>query len=390
MSTALREPAGAYRAASGPDSGLEEAEVTALWLLGRVPAAALPWPLLRAGRAGRGPGPDVREAAFRLPSGVVRAGDVEVHLRASDFVTHGHAIDPAYAGVLLHLVWEDDRPSEVRGTPTPLPGGGAAVTVALAPLLRDAARVRALTALGPSGSEPCARAAEVLGADAVATRVRQEGRRRLAERTWRAWRLADREGWDGAFRLLLDRALAGSAGRRAESAETRAGRIAALEAALGAAPLAVLAALARDQATPAAVLRALEPLGLGRGRAVEAGWNAVLPLLAALAAAYDDRELARATARLAEAWPSPRPYGRTRALQRLLALSPTAGGALQAQGLLHLQDLWCTRGGCGQCPVTRRDEVARRDRRGLPPSGTDSRAEAVGDVPLPPGDGSSG
>lgn len=32
----------------------------ALWLLGRVPEAALPLPLLRAGRAGRGPGPDVR------------------------------------------------------------------------------------------------------------------------------------------------------------------------------------------------------------------------------------------------------------------------------------------------------------------------------------------
>ena len=43
---------------------LAERELTALWLLGRVPQRALPWPLLRAGRAGRGPGPDVREATF--------------------------------------------------------------------------------------------------------------------------------------------------------------------------------------------------------------------------------------------------------------------------------------------------------------------------------------
>ncbi|PKN77997.1 MAG: hypothetical protein CVU47_12855, partial [Chloroflexi bacterium HGW-Chloroflexi-9] len=52
-----------YRVAAAPDD-LEEATLTALWLLGRVSAEALPWPLLRPGRAGRGPGPDVREAAF--------------------------------------------------------------------------------------------------------------------------------------------------------------------------------------------------------------------------------------------------------------------------------------------------------------------------------------
>ncbi|MDO9445942.1 MAG: DUF2851 family protein, partial [Dehalococcoidia bacterium] len=98
-----------YLPAAAPDD-LEEATLTALWLLGRVPAEVLPWPLLRPGRAGRGSGPDVREAAFALPSGVVRAGDVEVHLCASDFVAHGHATDPAYAGVVLHLLWEDDRP----------------------------------------------------------------------------------------------------------------------------------------------------------------------------------------------------------------------------------------------------------------------------------------
>ena len=90
-------------------SPLVEAELTALWLLGRVPASVLPWPLLRAGRAGRGPGPDVREAAFLMPSGVVRSGDVEVHLRTSDWVRHGHEGDPAYANVVLHLVWEDQR-----------------------------------------------------------------------------------------------------------------------------------------------------------------------------------------------------------------------------------------------------------------------------------------
>ncbi|MEX1022057.1 MAG: DUF2851 family protein, partial [Dehalococcoidia bacterium] len=163
-----------------------EATLTALWLLGRVPAAAFAGlagdprarivSVVRPGRAGRGPGPDVREATLLLSSGVTRTGDVEVHLRAGDFARHGHLDDPAYSGVVLHLCWEDDRPLDaagpagMRGGATPLSsyrvpshrgqtgaaGEHAAPTLALAPLLRDPARVEALVARGPSGLEPCA------------------------------------------------------------------------------------------------------------------------------------------------------------------------------------------------------------------------------------------
>ncbi len=108
---------------------LRERELTALWLLGRTPAEVLPagWTPLRPGRAGRGPGPDIREATFRCESGAVIAGAVEVHLRASDFVRHGHDRDPNYAGVRLHLVWEDDRAlptcAAVRGAAATSPRG---------------------------------------------------------------------------------------------------------------------------------------------------------------------------------------------------------------------------------------------------------------------------
>jgi hypothetical protein len=81
----------------------------------------------------------------------------------------------------------------------------------------------------------------------------------------------------------------------------------------------------------------------------------MLPLLAARAAAYDDSELARCSSALVAAWPAPRPYGRTRALATALtsnARTPTGGGALWAQGLLRLQELWCERGGCGACPLS--------------------------------------
>ena len=106
-------------------------------------------------------------------------------------------------------------------------------------------------------------------------------------------------------------------------------------------------------ARPRALIAAFHVEGaVGPGRAAELGWNAALPLLAAAAAAYDDAPLARATAELAERWPAPRPYGRTRALANLLGPPPRGGGAQHAQGLLHLQDLWCERGGCGRCPAS--------------------------------------
>ena len=344
-----------------PGHPLAEHELVALWLLGRTPEAALPWPLLRAGRAGQGPGPDVREATFLLPSGVTRTGAVEVHLRASDFVRHGHDRDAAYASVVVHLVWEDDRPE--AGSPTALPGGGQAVTVEVAPALRrDPERLRALLRLGPRGSEPCAAAAATLGSEETTRRVRHEGQRRLAERSWRAARLAEERGWDGAWAELLDRALRSSAGRcretdgRREALATRV-TLALIRAGGGDGAMEGLARLAAS-GPPCALIEALrapragDGAALGRARAAEVGWNAALPLLAALAAAYDDVALAREVAALVAAWPAPRPYGRTRALGGLLGKPAAGAGALYAQGLLHLQELWCERGGCGVCPLS--------------------------------------
>jgi len=350
---AVRERRAAY--VPGDAGGLREQELTAAWLLGRVPASVFaPWRLLRAGRAGRGPGPDVREAAFALPGGTVLAGDVEVHLRASDFVGHGHRDDPAYGGVVLHLVWIDDRGDEAGGG-QPLEGGRIARTVEVAPGLGGSAeRLRGLVRLGPSGVEPCHRAAGDGAEDERGALLRREGERRLAERAWRAGELAARLGWDGAWAALLDRALASSAGRRCESAEDRDALAQAVTAGVGGDPLRQLAALATTR-DPNAMVEALQAASsdgraLGDARAREVGWNAALPLLAALAAAYGEVGLARDVAALVAAWPAPRPYGRTLALASTLDVRPRR--AVEAQGLLHVQELWCERGGCGVCPLS--------------------------------------
>ena len=348
-------------------STFAEAELVALWLLGRVPESVAPWPLLRAGRAGRGAGPDVREAVFRDPSGVPLTGDVEVHLRASDYVRHGHASDPAYDGVVLHLVWEDDR-GTLAGTPTRLAGGGLVPTVAVAPALGgDPGRLRRLVRRGPSGTEPCGAGAAERDHDTTLEIVRAEGRRRAAERAWRAARLVELRGWDGAWAELLVRSLRSSAGRRTESQTERDGLATAVTGGLGDRLATELRQLALEQ-QPGVLIDGLRRSGQpGRARATEIGWNAALPLLAAGAAAYGDTELARAVAILIDRWPAPRPYGRTEALQRLIVGDDeprTGRGALYAQGLLHVQDLWCERGGCGVCPLSAEADLAGVGRPG--------------------------
>jgi len=53
-------------------------------------------------------GPDFRDAMLDVDGRLVH-GAVEVHLRSSAWLQHGHQHDPAYADVVLHVVLEDDR-----------------------------------------------------------------------------------------------------------------------------------------------------------------------------------------------------------------------------------------------------------------------------------------
>lgn len=71
-----------------------------------------------------GPGPDFRNAVLELGRDRRRVeGDVEVHLKPSDWVSHGHARDPAYGNVVAHVTWHGGDP------PTCLPRGCVSICI---------------------------------------------------------------------------------------------------------------------------------------------------------------------------------------------------------------------------------------------------------------------
>ncbi len=65
------------------------------------------------GTLNRDAGPDFSQARMRI--GVMQwIGNVEIHIRSSGWTEHRHDDDSAYDSVILHVVWQDDRPVKRR------------------------------------------------------------------------------------------------------------------------------------------------------------------------------------------------------------------------------------------------------------------------------------
>lgn len=150
-----------------------------------------------------GLGPDFRGAYLDL-GGALREGDVEVHRRASDWVRHGHHLDPAYNTTILHTVLDDDLGQPVRRQ------DGAAVSTLC---LRDALpgpldafpSDASLRPLGAIGFAHCAPQVAASDPGALVALWEEAGDRRMAGKAEAvAARLAEAPPAQVLYALLLD------------------------------------------------------------------------------------------------------------------------------------------------------------------------------------------
>lgn len=74
--------------------------------------------VLHPGFANPEGGPDFRGAVIQIGDAPLRTGDVEVDLRSGGWRAHGHDRNPAFRDVILHVIWDGERP--VPGAPPAL------------------------------------------------------------------------------------------------------------------------------------------------------------------------------------------------------------------------------------------------------------------------------
>ncbi len=68
-----------------------------------------PISILKTGALNSNSGPDFAEAKINI-NGIEWVGSVEIHIKSSDWYAHHHEMDGTYENVVLHVVWENDKP----------------------------------------------------------------------------------------------------------------------------------------------------------------------------------------------------------------------------------------------------------------------------------------
>ncbi|MCF6359842.1 MAG: DUF2851 family protein [Cyclobacteriaceae bacterium] len=107
----------------------------------------LPILVIKQGKPHANSGPDFGQAKIKIEH-VEWNGDVEIHVKSSDWDVHGHQFDKAYNKVVLHVVWKHDKEVK-RQDGTQLP------TLVLEPLVAQSTIDRANSLLNTLASIPC-------------------------------------------------------------------------------------------------------------------------------------------------------------------------------------------------------------------------------------------
>lgn len=142
-------------------------------------------------------GPDFKNARLSFDDGPELIGDVELHLHVDGWAAHGHATDPAYDRVILHVVlFPPDPAHATRGAHRAIP------VVALLPLLHhDLEQYAAEDALEGLANRPTSRIHEILGplsAKALGALLQQHAEQRWRQKVHFARVRLHRLGWTGA------------------------------------------------------------------------------------------------------------------------------------------------------------------------------------------------
>ena len=75
-----------------------------------------PITVIHCGKLNRDAGPDFSEAKAKVGNTTL-VGNIELHVKSSDWLKHGHQHDAAYKNLILHVVYENDVPSVAQNTP---------------------------------------------------------------------------------------------------------------------------------------------------------------------------------------------------------------------------------------------------------------------------------
>jgi hypothetical protein len=124
------------------------------------------------GKENRGSGPDFLGAVIATEGGVL-VGDLELHLKASDWRSHGHHRDPGYNEVILQVVWDGEAPVVLQN-------GRTVPTLSLRRcLVSSLEEVRRWACLDMAPAEPCHDALCRLGDDETGRQLDEAGDERF-------------------------------------------------------------------------------------------------------------------------------------------------------------------------------------------------------------------
>jgi hypothetical protein len=161
----------------GTKTGVDERLVSAIWerqAFARSGLDELRLDVIFRGVPSDAGGPDYQNAILAFGDGSLITGDVEFHVLASDWYRHGHAGDPRYNGVILHVVWTADGRAPVRADGATIPQL----------VLSRHVEARLLDRTMPPSlhQHPCVAAFARLSTEELHAAIERAGWRRFAER----------------------------------------------------------------------------------------------------------------------------------------------------------------------------------------------------------------